>query len=188
MQRMNENLKHFTPQLIALLTDSSRDSFRANAYLCPSSRLTIGYGHVLLPRDAQLFAGVTAKSLAALIATCTKLRRITPEAKSVLWLDPKTAFKLLESDCRMNAEYLLSVIHVPLNQNQFDALMDFVFNVGQANFATSTLRAKLNAGYYKSAAQEFDRWTYGTVNDVKTKLPGLIARRAAERELFERPI
>lgn len=67
-----------------------------------------------------------------------------------------------------------------LTQGQFDALVAFVFNVGAGNFVRSTLLRKLNAGDYAGAAAEFGRWIYAG----KTELPGLIRRRAAERELF----
>jgi lysozyme len=89
---------------------------------------------------------------------------------------------------RIAAEFLLSVTTVPLNQNQFDALVDFIFNVGQANYATSTLKRKLNAGQYQAAAREFDRWVFAKVNGKPEKLPGLVKRRAADRKLFETPV
>lgn len=74
-------------------------------------------------------------------------------------------------------------VDVPLSQNQFDALCDFVFNLGEGNFRGSTLLKKLNAGDYAGAAAEFPRW-----NKASGKvLPGLVTRRAAERALFERP-
>lgn len=71
-------------------------------------------------------------------------------------------------------------VKVPLNQNQFDALCSFIFNVGGGNFAKSTLLKKLNAGDYAGAADEFLRW-----NKAAGKvLPGLDIRRSKERRLF----
>ena len=72
-------------------------------------------------------------------------------------------------------------IKVPLTQNQFDALVSFVFNVGIGNFVGSTLRKLLNQKDYKGAAEQFLRWDKG--NDKKP-LPGLTRRRKAERDLF----
>lgn len=70
----------------------------------------------------------------------------------------------------------------PLTQNQFDALADFVFNLGEGNFRGSTLLKKLNAGDYAGAAAEFPKW----VKASGKVMPGLVTRRAAERSLFER--
>ncbi len=87
----------------------------------------------------------------------------------------------LERDMAAAAAAVEKYRAAPLNQNQFDALCDFVFNVGAEAFRTSTLLRLLNSRSYKSAAYEFGRWTRagGRV------LPGLVKRRAAERQLFE---
>jgi lysozyme len=78
------------------------------------------------------------------------------------------------------------VTRAALNQNQFDALASFVFNVGQGNYAQSTLRRALEAGHLRQAALEFNRWVWATAADgKKIALPGLIKRRGAERTLFE---
>lgn len=69
---------------------------------------------------------------------------------------------------------------VKLTQGQFDALASFVFNLGSGNFVKSTLLKKLNTGDYAGAADEFGKW----VNAGGKKLPGLVKRRAAEREVF----
>lgn len=71
-------------------------------------------------------------------------------------------------------------VKVKLTQGQFDALVSFVFNLGSGNFVKSTLIRKLNAGDYAGAADEFGKW----VNAGGKKLPGLVKRRAAEREVF----
>ncbi len=49
-------------------------------------------------------------------------------------------------------------VTVPLSTNQFDALVSFVFNIGQGAFKRSTLLHYLNLGQYAEAAQEFDKW------------------------------
>lgn len=71
-------------------------------------------------------------------------------------------------------------VKVKLTQGQFDALVSFVFNLGSGNFVKSTLIKKLNVGDYAGAADEFGKW----VNAGGKKLPGLVKRRAAEREVF----
>lgn len=74
-----------------------------------------------------------------------------------------------------------AVVKVPLTDNQLDALASFVFNLGVRKLIQSTLLKKLNSKDYAGAAQEFDKWVYAG----KTKLNGLIKRRASERKLFE---
>jgi len=72
------------------------------------------------------------------------------------------------------------LITAPLNQDQWDALISFTYNLGAANLESSTLRRLLNAGDYAAAAEQFTRWNKagGQV------LAGLTRRRAAERDLF----
>ena len=76
-------------------------------------------------------------------------------------------------------EKQLNHLSLPVNQNQFDALCSFIFNLGIGNFMQSTLLKKLKAGD-KTAADEILRWdkSGGKV------LPGLTARRKAEYDLF----
>lgn len=77
-----------------------------------------------------------------------------------------------------------NAVTVPLNPNQFDALVSLAFNIGAGNFGKSTLLRQLNAGNYRSAAEQFTAW-----NKAAGKvMPGLIIRRAAERALFLRPV
>lgn len=88
----------------------------------------------------------------------------------------------LDRDLLNAASVVNQKVTVPLAQGQFDALCDFVFNLGAKNFATSTLLRKLNAGDYEGAAAEFPRW-----NKAAGKvMPGLVARRQNERLLFEK--
>lgn len=96
---------------------------------------------------------------------------VITEAVAVQWL---------EDAVESTAREILRIIKAPLNDNEFSALISFAYNVGCGNLANSTLAKKLNAHDYKGAADEFLRWTHGGGKE----LPGLIARRAAERELF----
>jgi lysozyme len=72
------------------------------------------------------------------------------------------------------------LVKVPLTQGQFDALVDFVFNLGAAKFAASTLLKLLNAGNYTAAAAQFKLWCHAGDKVA----PGLVKRRAAETDLF----
>ena len=75
-------------------------------------------------------------------------------------------------------------VKVPLNQNQFDALVSFTYNVGVGALKQSTALRKLNAGDYAGAADALTMWTKcnGKV------LAGLVRRRKEERALFLTPV
>ncbi len=90
------------------------------------------------------------------------------------------AEKLLDIDIKIKEKELNKLIKVPVTQNQYDALISFVFNLGVGNLKKSTLLRLLNQKNYKGAAQQFDRWVYAG-NKV---LAGLVKRRAEEKELF----
>lgn len=72
------------------------------------------------------------------------------------------------------------LVTVKLTQGEFDALVDFTFNVGVGAFSNSTLHHLLNEGNYKAAANEFEKWDYcgGVV------VAGLLRRRLAEKAVF----
>ena len=73
-----------------------------------------------------------------------------------------------------------TTVKVPLNQNQFDALVSLTYNIGIGAFKSSTLLKKLNAKDYKGAAEQFIRWNRGGGR----VLNGLVKRRKIEMELF----
>ena len=72
------------------------------------------------------------------------------------------------------------LVHVPLTQGEFDALVDFTFNLGVGAFANSTLLTLVNDGKFEAAANEFEKWDHcgGQV------VAGLLRRRLAEKETF----
>jgi lysozyme len=76
------------------------------------------------------------------------------------------------------------LIVATLTQNQYDALVSFVFNVGRGNFDKSTLRVMVNNDPNdKQISLEFKRWVYAS----KVLLPGLVRRRDDESNLYLRP-
>lgn len=87
----------------------------------------------------------------------------------------------LDHDYQEAEDAVKRLVKVPLNANQLGALTSFVFNLGEGRLMGSTLLRFLNQGEYRLAALEFDKWVYSGGK----KLNGLIARRKAERELFE---
>ena len=103
-----------------------------------------------------------------------KLGDVCTEAQALEWL---------LADCAKAERAIDLYVAVPLNQNQRDALISLVYNIGAANFANSTLLRLLNVGDYASIPAQFKRW-----NKAGGKvLAGLVRRRAAEAALFAEP-
>lgn len=96
-------------------------------------------------------------------------------------IDENKANIFLKEDVRMFENNVNELVHVSLNQNQFDALVSLVFNIGVGNFKKSTLLKKLNSGDMSGASEELLRWVY--VKGKKSN--GLIHRRNAEKKLFD---
>jgi lysozyme len=135
----------------------SFEKLSLTAYVCPAGVMTIGYGHT------------------------------GPHAKQGKKISEATAEKLLKEDLVYAEIVVNTLVKVPLNQNQFDALVSFAYNVGQGSFGYSTLLKRLNSKEDSVfvAKQELPRWVRGADNEV---LQGLVRRRAAEVELFCSPL
>lgn len=88
--------------------------------------------------------------------------------------------ELLYRDLLQHAD-ALACIRVPLTDHQRAAFLSFAFNVGNGAFCKSTLVRKANAGDITGACAELSRWTMAGGRE----LPGLVKRRAAERQLCE---
>ncbi|HEY0163577.1 MAG TPA: lysozyme [Edaphobacter sp.] len=106
------------------------------------------------------------------------------DVKKGLTITEDQATTLLEADVAWAVTCVNKSVSAAINQNQFDALVDFVFNLGCANFGQSTLLRLLNEDQFEGASEEFPKW-----NKAKKKvLPGLTKRRAAEQALFNTPV
>lgn len=104
----------------------------------------------------------------------------THTTKQGMKITEAQAEKLLYRDLAWAEDTVNDLVKVPLTQNQFDALVSFVFNVGAGAFSKSTLLRFLNTGDYTNAAAQFLRW-----NKQKGRvLNGLTKRRDDERRLF----
>jgi lysozyme len=88
--------------------------------------------------------------------------------------------KLLEFDLAWAEGAVTRYVKVPLIQNQFDALVSFVFNVGERAFHRSTLLKVLNAGDYDFVPAQLSRWTHS----AGRVLSGLVNRRNSEIKLW----
>ena len=93
----------------------------------------------------------------------------------------KEADDLLLHEMKEYEGYIHDFVSVNLNQNQFDALVSWVFNLGPTNLKSSTLLKVLNAKDYEGVPAQIKRW-----NKAGGKvLQGLVRRREAESLLFE---
>jgi lysozyme len=133
-------------------TIKDHEGLRLTAYKDGGGVWTIGYGHT----GADVREGLTIP---------------LSEAERLLTRDLKTA-----------EGHVNGAVQVKLTQNQFDAIVSFVYNVGGEAFRTSTMLRLLNAGDYVGAANQFPRWN----KDNGKVVQGLINRRAKERDLFLR--
>lgn len=131
------------------------EGIKLHPYLCPAGVPTIGYGTTHYPSG---------------IAVTLKDNSITQ----------KQAIDYLNHDLVVFSTAVNHMIQVPLNQNQFDALIDFTYNEGTKHLQTSTLLKLLNQKNYSGASNEFAKWIYanGEVDE------GLVTRRAKEATLF----
>lgn len=102
-----------------------------------------------------------------------------PDVREGETITPEQAEQLLEADALKAGSAVCRMAH-STTQNQFDALTDFVFNLGAGALSGSTLLEKHNHGDFAGAAAEFGRWVHckGQI------LPGLVRRRAAEAHLY----
>jgi GH24 family phage-related lysozyme (muramidase) len=141
------------------LTKSS-EAFRARVYNDPVGFCTVGYGHLIKRVRCD----------------GTEPREFFPS------ISEAHATRLLTEDLALAEFPVLSEISrdVSLTQAQFDALVDFVFNVGARNFRESTLLEVINARQPHRVPAQLQRWVYA---DGK-KMPGLVTRRQREAAMF----
>jgi lysozyme len=111
---------------------------------------TIGYGHLCKPGD--------------------HLNVITED----------TAENLLHDDSLLAAAAVTRFTTTPLTDNQYAALIDFVFNTGGGSYQRSTLRQKINRREFNDIYKELNKWVYGNGR----RIPGIVKRRQAEAILF----
>ena len=127
------------------------EGFSATEYICPAGKRTIGYGHVITASEHYVA------------------------------MDEAQAEALLIRDTGTAQQAVSDYVQIDLTQNQFDALVVFIYNIGVSAFARSTLLKNLNANDLKAALTQWQRWIYaaGKPSD------GLKSRRQAEMTLFQ---
>ncbi|NJR37505.1 MAG: lysozyme [Leptolyngbyaceae cyanobacterium CSU_1_4] len=95
-------------------------------------------------------------------------------------ISPAEAEAFLKKDLATFEAAIANAVKVPLTDNQFSALVSFIYNIGETEFVRSTLIQLLNQKDYLGAADQLLRWNKGNGQE----LPGLTRRRQAERALF----
>jgi lysozyme len=135
------------------------EGFSAVPYMCPASVVTIGYGSTRYADGRKV--KMTDNS-------------ITIEGAIILLKQTLKQYELaVDAYCRDD-----------INQNQFDALVDFAYNCGNGNLKSSTLLKKINANPNDpTIAVEFRKWNKGGGKVLK----GLVNRREAEIQLYFKP-
>lgn len=104
----------------------------------------------------------------------------TRTVRAGLSISRREAEELLQEDLRVSERAVQRLVTVPLNDNQFSALVSFVFNVGISNLERSTLLKLLNRGWYDQVPAQLSRWSRAGTE----VLGGLARRRAAEARLW----
>lgn len=130
------------------------EGFRDRVYLDGAGLPTIGYGHRLLPHEAF------------------------PDG-----IGEEQAGELLVQDLQTAIAAVERMVKVPLTQGQFDALVDFTYNLGAERLARSTLLRALNGGRYQAAGEQLLRWDVIAGQESE----GLRRRRVAELALWNLP-
>lgn len=134
----------------------SFEGFYAKPYLCPANVATIGYGTTVYPNGVKVKLSDVS---------------ITKETATSYLMDNLTTYeKSVDAFCRDD-----------INQNQFDALVSFCYNLGATNLKSSTLLKKVNANPNDPEIKfEFLKWNRGGGRVLK----GLTRRREAEVQLY----
>jgi lysozyme len=132
------------------------EGYKPKSYLCPASVVTIGWGSTMYTDGRKIKIGDTINEQQA--------------EQMLMW-------ELKNKSTAMHG--------LTLNQNQFDSLLSFVYNLGIGAFAKSTLRKKILLNPNDSAIKtEFMKWNKARVGGELMELKGLTRRREAEAELY----
>lgn len=143
---------HFNDHGLRLITQFE-GAPRLKARLCEGGRFELSYGVTFYPDGSPVEEG----------DTCTH-----DEAMAMF----RHALSVFEDAVRRN-------VKVPMNSNQFSAYVVFCYNVGEAQFASSTVLRRINERRYDDAAEAMGAWIYATLGQHKQALRGLARRQYA---------
>ena len=153
--KSSQNLKNLLEQW---------EGIKQQLYIDSGGEATIGIGH-LLTRSEK---------------TSGKISIAGQDVKYESWLSVAECRELLDQDLTAPEKTLNDFVDVTLTQNQFDALVSFVYNIGGPAFQSSTLLRLLNAGCYVRIPEQLRRWN--RCNGMVVQ--GLINRREKEIALW----
>lgn len=135
------------------------EGLKLTRYICPAGKPTIGVGHVILPNEN-------------IPNTITR----------------EFAMELLKKDVERFERAVNTLITVDLNQNQFDALVCFIFNTGEGGIINTGVSRAVNSKNFAAVPAALRLWNKIKVNGVSQENKGLTNRRISEAELFMRPV
>lgn len=159
-----ELIKHFES-----LHDGDLHLIGLQPKMCPAGYWTEGWGRLVLDEKGNRISGIGNKEKAY------RYSKIKTERQAEIALLEDVAIR----------ESMVLSLRLPINQNQFDALVSFVYNVGFERLKGSTLLriARINVDDV-SIGTEFAKYNKGRVNGRLVVLPGLVRRRAAETKMY----
>lgn len=132
------------------------EGYKAKAYLCPAGVVTIGWGSTMYTDGRKIKLGDTINE---------------QQGEDLLMWELKNKSIALHG--------------LNLNQNQFDSLLSFIYNLGIGAFAKSTLKKKILANPNDPTIKdEFMKWNKARVGGELMELKGLTRRRTAEAEMY----
>lgn len=108
-------------------------------------------------------------------------------ARQGMTISAEEADDLLERDVKDAEEAVRRLVAIPINENEFSALVSLAYNMGPSAFARTEVLRRLNAGDRKGAADAFRHIIAADIDGERTVLKALKRRRAAERALFLSP-
>lgn len=135
---------------------AKHEGFRSKPYLCSAKIPTIGYGNTYYPDGT----------------------RVTLLDKEIT---EQQGFEMFKEIADRFAKKVSQLVHTPINQNQFNALVSFAYNVGMGNFMKSTLLKKVNLNQNDSSiTNEFMKWNKANGKELR----GLTLRRKDEALIY----
>ena len=126
------------------------------------------------------FEGCVLKSYRDIVGIATIGYGCTHGVKLGMTITQEQAEQLLRVELTIFERGVTNLVTSDITQGMFDALVSFAYNLGLQSLKGSTLLKDLNAGKYSDAQDQFRRW----INAGGVPVKGLVARRAAEAELF----